>query len=309
MRPIFLHSLWRSGSTYAWMKFRRLPTCCAFYEPFNETLATLTVDSALAYQSDPGLIHPAVIRPYFYEYIPLLVNHASGNKGLPLFKDEFSYRNYFIADQELPEQKAYITSLIAEATRQGKVPVLGFVRSLGRVAWFRRQFDAVNIVLVRNLLSQFLSCEKQAEAGRPFFRTMYYMVLCQAPRGSIAADYAEKFDIPRFDAQSSGIARQQLIKRVTGASLAERFQVSAALYRLSHLMGNRFADLLVDMDRLSTEPDYRDEISATIHSLTGFKIDFSGMNLPRHIDHSAAANLVDPRLKNFALMSESIAQR
>jgi hypothetical protein len=291
MRPIFLHSLWRSGSTYAWMKFRRLPACGAFYEPFNEALGPMTVEGARALLSDAALKHPDVVWPYFFEYVPLIEKQGPGAMGVPLFKDEFSYKNYFIVDQELPAQKAYIDSLIASAERFQKVPVLGFVRSLGRVAWFRRQYDAVNIVLAREPNNQFLSCEMQAEAGRPFFHMMSYLTLSQAPDGSPAAEYAQKLNIPRFHNMPAGIARVQLNPRVIQAGLAERFQVFSAVHRLSHLAGNPAADLVIDMGRLSAEPDYQRETAVAIKSLTGFEIDFAGMRLPRHGDHRAAASL------------------
>ena len=39
--PVFLHCMWRTGSTFIFGKFRENPRYRCFYEPLNEALATL----------------------------------------------------------------------------------------------------------------------------------------------------------------------------------------------------------------------------------------------------------------------------
>ena len=38
LRPIFIHAMWRTGSTYVWKKFRDQQQYRAYFEPFNEYL-------------------------------------------------------------------------------------------------------------------------------------------------------------------------------------------------------------------------------------------------------------------------------
>ena len=66
---IFLHSGFRSGSTWFWHRFREARGTLAYYEPFHEKLAQLS----LAHVSEFGPQHwpsghPELAAPYFAEY-------------------------------------------------------------------------------------------------------------------------------------------------------------------------------------------------------------------------------------------------
>jgi hypothetical protein len=69
---VFVHSSWRTGSTFVWSRFRQDRRTMAYYEVFHESLATLKAGDVHGRTPDAWASkHPAVA-PYLSEYIPLL---------------------------------------------------------------------------------------------------------------------------------------------------------------------------------------------------------------------------------------------
>ncbi len=69
---IFIHSLWRSGSTYFFDKFRRSPAgYFAYQEPMHETMLSAAADRNLllevSTQVSGTLRHPELSEPYYAE--------------------------------------------------------------------------------------------------------------------------------------------------------------------------------------------------------------------------------------------------
>jgi hypothetical protein len=282
MRAIFIHSGWRTGSTYVWTKFRQDPACLGFYEPFNEMLSAMSPTDIYTARHDlAALKHSEIGLPYFHEYIPLL-----GAKGHALFKLEFSYRNYFIADEPLPDQRAYIESMLGLAGKLGRRPVLGFVRSLGRVGWFRKNFtDAANIVVIRSPVGQWLSARQLAlQHQHEFFDPMQLLIFAQA-RGSMAIiEEGQRLGIPRLDGHPLSAAIELARQLSAKLNPADRFRIFASLYVLSYLAALPNADLVIDMDRLSVEAAYQAETARAIHALAGLDVEFSDAAMPRRAD-------------------------
>src|SRR5258708_2389972 len=281
MRAIFLHSGWRTGSTYFWPKFRQQPACLAFYEPFNEMLSAMSPAEVFTARHDlSALKHSDIGLPYFHEYIPLL-----GPSGHPLFKLDFSYRNYFVVDEELPDQRAYVESLLQHGARMHQLPVLGFVRSLGRVGWFKRRFEgATNIVVVRSPVGQWMSARQMArQHEHEFFDPMQALILAHARGSDALAEQARAFGLPRLEDHplpaAMNLARDLALK----AAPADRVRMFAAGDMLPYLAAAPHADLVVDIDRLSSEPAYQVETADTVRRLTGVALDFSDAQMPRHV--------------------------
>jgi hypothetical protein len=83
--PIFIHSLFRTGSTYIWNKFRQNPKYVCYYEPFHHVLADVTkagIGSTLTTDFD-AVGHPRLDRYYLSEYERLLQENTP---GVPYFK-------------------------------------------------------------------------------------------------------------------------------------------------------------------------------------------------------------------------------
>lgn len=152
--PIFIHSLFRTGSTYIWNKFRQNPNYYCYYEPFHEILAGVNLENieyALTKNYD-RVKHPPLTRYYLYEYKPLLGN---GRSGVPYFKKSFSF-DEFCNNGINPDLREYIDYLIDGAG--DNVPVLQFNRSALRVKWFKQNYpNSLNIYLARNPRDQWKS--------------------------------------------------------------------------------------------------------------------------------------------------------
>lgn len=290
MSAVFLHSGWRTGSTYVWNKFRRLRSCLAFYEPFNDLLSSMTpVGVLMTSRHDTALRHSDLDLPYFHEYLPLL-----GAKGHPLFRDEFVCRDYFVTDEKLPEQGLYLESLLALAGKAKKTPVLGCVRSLGRVAWFKRELEGANVVLIRSPFSQWVSGQKlAADGGYKFFDPVHFLILSQGRGSEPAAEHARHHRIPRYETLTSNAGRLMLADTVNCAPPAVRFAVFASVYFLSMMAALPYADLVIDVDRLTSDPDYRADRRAEVLRLTGCDLDFSDARTPRYKADAAPPEVVE----------------
>src|SRR5690242_5890883 len=89
--PVFIHSSWRASHTWFWQQFRKHQSAACFYEPFHESLVTLTRSEALSVGPnswDSG--HPAG-EPYRIEFVPLI--RRAG--GVRLFTPEIAYQWFF----------------------------------------------------------------------------------------------------------------------------------------------------------------------------------------------------------------------
>jgi len=153
--PIFIHSLFRSGSTYLFNAFRRSAGgYWCYQEPENELLISLNDEPEKLLQSGEetanALRHPLLDKPYFWEFYELR-DELQG-----LFKKSFSYDNYFVAEnQELAwDEKKYFETLIERA--KGR-PLLQLCRSSGRSGALKKAFGGVHIHLWRESRSQWWS--------------------------------------------------------------------------------------------------------------------------------------------------------
>ncbi len=150
--PVFIHSMWRSGSTWLFHKFRESSSgYWCYQEPFHEELINLNnnPDNLLKNPEETVKIlrHPNLTKPYFQEFYD--IKDFLIGKFVPCI----SYDSFF--DQTIcPEIVEYTRSLIDHA--QGK-PVLHFCRSFGRVSFLKNTFGGAHIILWRDPISQWFS--------------------------------------------------------------------------------------------------------------------------------------------------------
>ena len=177
-QAVFLHTGYRTAGTWLWSCFRKLDTVTAYYEPLHEMLASIDQEKLATSTADSWRSgHPALEAPYFAEYAHLL---EPGVKGIPGYEAAFSVDRF---DRQVPERagriEAYVRGLMRASHEQGRVPVLKFCRSLGRLEWFRTTFpDAVHIVVEKNPISQWQSCWHLFAAYRnPHFVAVPFAVL------------------------------------------------------------------------------------------------------------------------------------
>jgi len=171
LQPVFLHSSFRTGSTWLWSKFRAIDKCYCYYEVFNEILSDINFSSILSSPSDWNSHHPEG-PPYFTEFSPLIM--PSG--GVEHFDNAMALQDFFLSSDDSVRSerlRQYLMSLVNLAHANGKIPVLSCTRGIGRVHAIRNAMGGKHLLLKRRLLNQWFSYSNQlANHNSYFLRTI-----------------------------------------------------------------------------------------------------------------------------------------
>ncbi|MEM3434335.1 MAG: hypothetical protein QXP27_09210, partial [Candidatus Methanomethyliaceae archaeon] len=279
--PIFVHSLFRAGSTYIFNAFRHSPAgYWAYQEPFNEFLlnararpeALLEVGS----QTREYLRHPPLDKPYFYEF-----NHL-GSQIARLFRKEFSYDWYFLPNDgtEIKGIKDYLRVLIDGA--RGR-PVFQCCRSAGRVKWLCGQFGGIHIFLWRNPLDQWWSYKADFYFERANYliaNSPYAPQWLKILRANLGLP---EFHAPNLDDEISHFNKYKLAP-------IDSYKLFYALWCHAMLEARPNCDVVINVDLLSLSDEYRREILDELESLGIYGLDFVDCFIPigfygnRHIE-------------------------
>ena len=195
-KVIFIHSLFRTGSTYLFEVFRKDNLNYCYYEPLNEILSNYKEEKALGKADNKQytiMRHPQNGKDYFYEY-----PFNSDGIGVKLFNQNFSYNDFFLTKEDSNiELYDYINSL-KEYARE-KRPVFQFCRSALRTGWFKSNFKSVNIYIVRDPHDQWMSYNTLENNN--YFNISNLMILCKSNL-TIVKDFLDFMQIERYDANS-----------------------------------------------------------------------------------------------------------
>ncbi len=285
-KAIFIHSLFRTGSTYIWNKFRKNERYCCYYEPFHPELAEIALEtpSPWAYDSitTDKLRHPRVEKDYLFEYKKLL---HPGQKGIPFFKKSFSFDD-FCNNDDNPDQKRYIDYLVESSGDQ--IPVLQFNRSALRVQWFKRNYPgAINIYLVRNPRDQFQSYMSMAEDNQlDIFLAMDLLVAGinrETPYFKPLAVH-----LPLWEYHAPNFEDEQSIYRVLLPvyTIDEKYFISYFIWYTALLENLLHADFLLNINLLSTSDSYRHRIHEQFAGLGLENFDFNDANIGKYKEYS-----------------------
>lgn len=279
LAPIFIHSSWRTSSTWFWSKFRQLPSTLAFFEPFNQFFNTITAEQALAFSHKIWGSRHSPTEPYCYEYLPLI--RRSG--GVRLFKASFPFE-WFIPNGGLrgklrPEEVRYLALLLREARYRGRVPVFGFCRSLGRMAALKDAYGGLNIFLLRNLWRQWMSYVALRKAGDCFFYDTLPLLVNRQDDPFLAylAGYYLERVVPPPDktrlSQTIGTPRGQRL--LAALPEADMFGMFMGLHIYLYLHAQMSADVTVDTTRMARDRNYRSAIEDELRQRTHLPISFA----------------------------------
>lgn len=246
---IFLHSLWRSSSTYIASKFRSPEhNTYWYYEPYNAVLSKISKERAQSYDHTSwNSGHTPLDQAYFYEYIPLL-KAGGGVKG---YHRDFADKGYFPNTATLPDaEREYLNYLQDYAGLQGKIPVFAFCRSLGRVGHLRGLLEGVHITQYRNPHNVLASCYK-TKAYRQVIATIKATPPNSLPHllGFLCSNNAKSGEENPWppvlsDSLDSMFSREFL-------SLFFEF------YIISNVSAIFYSDIFLDVDRLASDQEYR----------------------------------------------------
>ena len=250
------------------MKFRGLPNTLCFYEPFHGVLASGSRVDLAEHGPEPGdLSHHPETEPYFQEFVPLL--RKSG--GVRLY-DQAMAREWFVPrgglHGELREaEQRYLGLLLRHAGRRGKVPVLGCVRTLGRLFPIKRQFGGSHIFLRRNLWTQWMSYLWLKRSGVPFF---YDRVLDLDSGEDGFLGHLRDYYLAR--AGGTAAAAEHGGRPLASLSEPQVFAMFMAINLYLYTHAELTADITVDATRLAMETGYREETEQLLAELTGLPV-------------------------------------
>ncbi len=254
--PVYIHSLFRAGSTYLFNVFRRSSEgYWCYQEPLNEYLlhAATEPDRLLDIHQETisFLRHGKLEKPYFYEF------HTIADEVGRLFHKEFSYDQYFLGDNDdITNLRAYFTALIHGA--RGR-PMFQCCRSIGRMARMKREFkNGTHIFLWRNPWDQWWSYKLG-------FDTNNLLILNAKNLPVYLKALKEELAIPEFHDIDTFTEYDFFKQRWLDATGS--YKLFYALWCYSMLETLPFCDMVVNIDKLSESENYRAEIVNTFRCI------------------------------------------
>jgi len=262
--PIFVHSSFRTSSTWLWEKFRAQPSVRAYCEPFNEFLGEATIETIGDRRADNWASGHPVGAPYFSEFEPFLVEGAVGVQD---FHPEFPFHRYIpeggVLGSVSPDEVRYIRLLVDYALQRDQLPVIACTRSLGRLAGLKEAFGGLHILLYRALFDQWISYAYQRDNGGEYFtQTLGRIIRFNAPRVPLFQWLLEEFWVGEAaEGNWNGFADQ---------TAAFKTFVGVHLYLYAYV--SRVADLAIDSTRLACDGAYQLTVSRVISERTGIRL-------------------------------------
>lgn len=268
--PIFIHSLFRAGSTYLFMVFRRSAEhYWCYQEPLHE-LAFLSRDDVKLLQVEHGvskialLRHPHIGKNYFQELYDVW----------PAWQNTIAecsiYANYFVppeADIGIP----YWRSLIQAS--KGR-PVFQECRTPGRIGAIKAAIGGFHIYLWRNPWDQWWSYKVA-----PYFDTANQLIVRapHAPEPVIRLRQALGME----DDAPAGVAAALEYFGARPQNSEKSYLVFYMLWCLGLREGMRHADVMLNIDRLSDSSAYRDETLDALREAGVSGLDLSDCHVPQ----------------------------
>ena len=261
---VFVHSWFRSGSTWYWAKFRNDSRFRAYYEPLNEELPLWTperLETAPARAFD-GDNHPSLSKHYFYEYRDLI---ASGRLQ---FDKGISYERYFLGPKDQDRAlKTYLSGLISHAKTTGQRPALCFCRSQLRALWMKANLAGLHIAQVRNPWDQWVSFGKH-----PYFKNRTLLTAyCIEKRSPGCFSHVSGLD-QLFQAWNE--------KKQATLSDMDCFAAYITIWIASTAQALVASDIVVDIDLLGADKSLRLEVEDALR-LNDLPFDLSDCKPPR----------------------------
>lgn len=262
-KAVFIHSSFRTSSTWLWQAFRNDPRAYAYCEVFHEELSFMRIDEIEQHRYDSWPSNHPPGAPYFLEYAALMKPEG----GVLHHRREFALGQFIPAKGLLgplsPETFPYISGLIDYAVREQRVPVLTCCRSLGRIRSLKREFGGWHIFLCRNLVQQWMSYFAQHQRGNDYFINSVAEILRLNMHDAFLAELAERY-----------LKSPCVSKTPVGdfADLDAAFSAFAGLHIYLSMFAADNADQIIDANALARDRCHVKKLAADIFSQTGLSV-------------------------------------
>ena len=268
----FVHSLFRSGSTYFYNALKRTENFHSYHEPMHEVIASLHNSwDELACRKDRMislLRHDFLVGGYFDEFSYLLPSIKK------MFDTKFSFDYYFMGyGDKADDLKAYIDLLVDSAP---KAPILQCTRTCGRIAWLKQNYKSNHIFLFRNPWDQWFSYKVDA-----YITTTPRLIYSQGNTPAVlkaifeASGASPLIGCNTQEKVSYGIAHP--------LSPIQDYFLFFGLWLYSFICSARDSNVIIDMDLLSSSEAYKSETLGNLSKIGISSIDFSDAKVHRAV--------------------------
>ena len=268
--PVFIHSLFRAGSTYLFNVFRRSDSgYWCYQEPLSEMLIQKAAKPGgfLESVSEVELLlrHPELKKPYFYEF------HVVTDAIARYFRKEFSYDQYFAREKDdFTDIKTYFSAL-RDGSR-GR-PVFQCCRTTGRIAGLKAACGGVHIFLWRNPWDQWWSYKKDH-----YFDSRNLLIANARHLPSFLVALKKDLKIPDLYNSTPAVKQAYCVIRYLDSRAS--YKLFYALWCHAMLEAQPHSELSISIDRLSVSNAYREEILEKLQLLGVAGLDFSDCSVP-----------------------------
>lgn len=267
--PVFIHSLFRSGSTYLFKVFRRSAGYWCYQEPLHEAVIEANNEPSLllADRSDDLVVqlrHPTLELAYFKEL----------HEVWPAWKDcldQAAIYDAYFAPGGRDIGIAY-WRVLAQAAK-GR-PVFQECRTSGRIKEIRECIGGRHIYLWRNPWDQWWSHKVQH-----YFGVANLIIVNASGVPAPVEKLRNALNIGKRDI--SNVADTFAYYWPKPVSSEDSYQIFYMLWCLGQYEGMMHADLMLNIDRLSDSPTYRYDRQETLLNAGIPGIDFADCHVPQ----------------------------
>lgn len=255
-RPIFIHNMFRTGGTYLWSKFRNVETYRAYYEPLNEILARPEKDVRISVRNFiRNARHPK--SEFYFAELPF-----QPDGGVEYFDESFSFESYALSVNSSNQPlRRYFGHLLAYSLAHQQTPVFKLDRGLLRTGWLTANFSPINVLVLRNPLDIWESFKSFGDDV--YFRAVTCAILGRNRRHGILGSLADRYGLPQCRAINPTKAVQSYWQWTKDAGDA-LYPLFFEFYLLTTLHSARYADCILDMTGISSNPELK---AAATHRL------------------------------------------
>ena len=264
--PIFIHSMFRAGSTYMFSVFRRAQGYRCYYEPLHERVAWAAEDAERLMPEQPEsdrLRHPGQNRPYFHEL------KESWNLWKDAITPDMVYHGYFSQDGQLAGVPFY-RSLLAS---QGPRPVFSDCRTSGRIGTLKSNLNGQHLFLWRNPWDQWWSYQLD-----DYFDVANRIILHAKPLPEALRQLAEQRQL--ITGQYDGYSELRDWYRSRPLDFCDSYTLFYLLWCLALKEGLDHADYRVNIDSLTASAADAAKTSTDLAELGIENLDFSDVHCP-----------------------------
>jgi len=271
-QAVFLHTGWRSGGTWIWSRCRSYAHVHGYYEPLHEHAARFRRRDVETMRPGSWQSNHSETAPYFEEFRDLIPPRG---RGVALYQPRFAFDGFFRApdDPADPALESYLGSLMAGPLAEGRLPVLKFCRSMGRVGWFERRFpDALHAVVLRNPVAQYQSGQYLLQEQRNrYFALAPMLVLARNVRHPAVREAALALgvSIPTLYSDHMDYAVEICWLHVRRVSAAERYRGFLAFWTLCAVAALDSEALVIDLDAIATDLQHRRDVETALQGPIG----------------------------------------